>query len=323
MKFTKKALASKVNSVRPYKSRSKRPCDFCRRRKTCCIIEKSIPCLACVQFNKGNCTFVAGPLKRSRKSDSKRMSLAHQQQQQVEDEHQHLQQQPHSHSHSQPQQNTQSIDDTPLLAGYSLNMDYQMNQSYASVHSMPKVPAHPVQGTFLHDSYQSPHLISNNTSLPQLSPHTPAYSFQSNWSSGESASGTSVVVSNAVMPPELRQLMLSNSSLLSNMSTVSALSMGATYPYSGYDNVDQSGGFHGYSGLALWTDASDYDLFVTMELMPEELKRDYLCLLQAPSSNANTGGTLMAPVQALGFDGHSMENGEFGFGDGLVGPGME
>lgn len=74
MKLSKKLLASRVNSVRPYKSRSKRPCDFCRRRKTCCIIENTIPCMACVQFNKGECTFVSGPLKRGnrRASDAKR-----------------------------------------------------------------------------------------------------------------------------------------------------------------------------------------------------------------------------------------------------------
>lgn len=69
MKLAKKQLATSVNSVRPYKSRSKRPCDFCRRRKTCCIIEKLIPCMACSRFNKGACTFLEGPLKRrSRKS---------------------------------------------------------------------------------------------------------------------------------------------------------------------------------------------------------------------------------------------------------------
>ena len=67
MKMSKKLLATQVNSVRPYKSRSKRPCDFCRRRKTCCIIDKSIPCMACAQFNKGRCTFVEEPLKRSKR----------------------------------------------------------------------------------------------------------------------------------------------------------------------------------------------------------------------------------------------------------------
>lgn len=64
MKLAKKLLANRVNSVRPYKSRSKRPCDFCRRRKTCCIIENLIPCMACALFNKGTCTFLEGPLKR-------------------------------------------------------------------------------------------------------------------------------------------------------------------------------------------------------------------------------------------------------------------
>lgn len=70
MKLAKKLLASRVNSVRPYKSRSKRPCDFCRRRKTCCIIENLIPCMACSQFNKGVCTFLEGPLKRRNRKAS-------------------------------------------------------------------------------------------------------------------------------------------------------------------------------------------------------------------------------------------------------------
>lgn len=69
MKLNKKLLALKVNSVRPYKSRLKRPCDFCRRRKTCCIIENLIPCMACVQFNKGECTFEQGPLKRNNRKN--------------------------------------------------------------------------------------------------------------------------------------------------------------------------------------------------------------------------------------------------------------
>lgn len=68
--MSQKLLSSKVNSVRPYKSRSSRPCDFCRRRKTCCIIKDLIPCMACVGFNNGNCTFLNGPLKRTpRKAD--------------------------------------------------------------------------------------------------------------------------------------------------------------------------------------------------------------------------------------------------------------
>lgn len=77
MKLTKKLLSTQVNSLRPYKSRSQRPCDFCRRRKTCCIIEKSIPCTACIQFNHGNCTFKEGPIKRiNRNTRQKNSSIS-------------------------------------------------------------------------------------------------------------------------------------------------------------------------------------------------------------------------------------------------------
>ncbi|ODV68842.1 hypothetical protein HYPBUDRAFT_192037 [Hyphopichia burtonii NRRL Y-1933] len=72
MKYSKKQLSNQVNSLRPYKSRSQRPCDFCRKRKTCCIIDKLIPCISCIQFNQGNCTFKNGPVKRIvRKKDVK------------------------------------------------------------------------------------------------------------------------------------------------------------------------------------------------------------------------------------------------------------
>lgn len=64
MKVTKELLSKKSNLLRPYKSRTQRPCDFCRKRKTCCIIEKSIPCTLCIKFNKGVCTFNEGPVKR-------------------------------------------------------------------------------------------------------------------------------------------------------------------------------------------------------------------------------------------------------------------
>lgn len=70
-KISKKWLSTEVNSVRPYKSRSSRPCDFCRKRKTCCIIQDLIPCMACASFNKGVCTFLEGPIKRvARKNTS-------------------------------------------------------------------------------------------------------------------------------------------------------------------------------------------------------------------------------------------------------------
>lgn len=60
---------AKAKSSRPYKSRSQRPCDFCRRRKTCCIIEGSIPCTPCIQFNQSKCTFNEGPMKRNNKQE--------------------------------------------------------------------------------------------------------------------------------------------------------------------------------------------------------------------------------------------------------------
>lgn len=70
VKVSKKWLSSEVNSVRPYKSRSSRPCDFCRKRKTCCIIQDLIPCMACVAFNRDQCTFVNGPIKRVSRKNS-------------------------------------------------------------------------------------------------------------------------------------------------------------------------------------------------------------------------------------------------------------
>lgn len=69
-KLSHKLLSTKVKSIRPYKSRSSRPCDFCRKRKTCCIIKDLIPCMACVGFNKGRCTFLEGPIKRTKKVEA-------------------------------------------------------------------------------------------------------------------------------------------------------------------------------------------------------------------------------------------------------------
>lgn len=72
MKVTKELLSKQSNLLRPYKSRTQRPCDFCRKRKTCCIIEKSIPCTLCIKFNKGVCTFNEGPVKRVNRNTSPR-----------------------------------------------------------------------------------------------------------------------------------------------------------------------------------------------------------------------------------------------------------
>lgn len=52
-------------SVRPYRSRRSRPCDFCRRRKARCdMLEEGI-CALCKKMH-ANCTFVAEPAKRKR-----------------------------------------------------------------------------------------------------------------------------------------------------------------------------------------------------------------------------------------------------------------
>lgn len=53
---------------RQYKSRKQRPCDFCRKRKVCCIINGSLPCVRCEKLNGGNCTFNDGPIKKPRRN---------------------------------------------------------------------------------------------------------------------------------------------------------------------------------------------------------------------------------------------------------------
>ena len=58
--------AAKLN--RQYKSRKQRPCDFCRKRKVCCIINGSLPCVRCEKLNGGNCTFNDGPIKKQRRN---------------------------------------------------------------------------------------------------------------------------------------------------------------------------------------------------------------------------------------------------------------
>ncbi|KAK8441431.1 hypothetical protein ACI3LY_000262 [Candidozyma auris] len=337
MKFTKKALASQVNSMRPYKSRSKRPCDFCRRRKTCCIIENSIPCLACVQFNKGNCTFVNGPLKRNRpktkngkpisyhddKEDGKPKKVptnppsepSHAQPSEPHNTHQHEL----SHDHQTTDQQKSS------LSSLGVRMDYSMTQSFQAPPLCPTDPNH-------HSHVMpSPHLsLSNHTSSPQSSPHTPAaYSFHSNWSSGESAGGTTLQPQQSFhsLPSDSsRQSMSSNSSSLSNMS------MGYTYPYAmsgGFfadslaNTTSMSGAHAGSYEPTLWTDAGEYEELVTMEVVPEEMKKEY--------NNGQLGpgvlgaSSLAGPVQALGLDtGSSYEAtaaGDYvGYGDSLVGP---
>ncbi|EGV59984.1 hypothetical protein CANTEDRAFT_116011 [Yamadazyma tenuis ATCC 10573] len=55
---------SQLYSSRPYKSRYQRPCDLCRKRKTCCIMSTQSTCLSCIKSNNGNCTFNEGPVQR-------------------------------------------------------------------------------------------------------------------------------------------------------------------------------------------------------------------------------------------------------------------
>jgi hypothetical protein len=55
--------------ARAYKSRNKRPCDFCRYKKAACHLDSQPPCELCTRYNK-ECTFVESPAKRRRPNDS-------------------------------------------------------------------------------------------------------------------------------------------------------------------------------------------------------------------------------------------------------------
>lgn len=58
-----------ADRARAYKSRNKRPCDFCRYKKAACHLESAPPCELCIRYNK-ECTFVESPAKRRRPNDS-------------------------------------------------------------------------------------------------------------------------------------------------------------------------------------------------------------------------------------------------------------
>ncbi|KAL1652335.1 hypothetical protein SLS58_000462 [Diplodia intermedia] len=51
--------------TRPYKSRSRRPCDFCRYKRAACLLQAAPPCELCARHGKP-CTFVENPAKRRR-----------------------------------------------------------------------------------------------------------------------------------------------------------------------------------------------------------------------------------------------------------------
>ncbi|KAI5357504.1 hypothetical protein Slin15195_G038650 [Septoria linicola] len=61
--------ADGADRARAYKSRNKRPCDFCRYKKAACHLEAAPPCELCIRYGK-ECTFVESPAKRRRPTDS-------------------------------------------------------------------------------------------------------------------------------------------------------------------------------------------------------------------------------------------------------------
>ncbi|SMQ56279.1 unnamed protein product [Zymoseptoria tritici ST99CH_3D7] len=60
-----------IDRARAYKSRNKRPCDFCRYKKAACHLETAPPCELCVRYGK-ECTFVESPAKRRRPNEQTR-----------------------------------------------------------------------------------------------------------------------------------------------------------------------------------------------------------------------------------------------------------
>jgi hypothetical protein len=61
--------ADTTDRARAYKSRNKRPCDFCRYKKAACHLESHPPCELCIRYNK-ECTFVESPAKRRRPNEN-------------------------------------------------------------------------------------------------------------------------------------------------------------------------------------------------------------------------------------------------------------
>ncbi|KAH9826589.1 Fungal specific transcription factor domain [Teratosphaeria destructans] len=57
-----------TDRARAYKSRNKRPCDFCRYKKAACHLDHAPPCELCIRYNK-ECTFVESPAKRRRPNE--------------------------------------------------------------------------------------------------------------------------------------------------------------------------------------------------------------------------------------------------------------
>ncbi|KAK0922893.1 hypothetical protein LTR91_005088 [Friedmanniomyces endolithicus] len=62
------AQQDSIDRARAYKSRNKRPCDFCRYKKAACHLDSQPPCELCIRYNK-DCTFVESPATRRRPND--------------------------------------------------------------------------------------------------------------------------------------------------------------------------------------------------------------------------------------------------------------
>ncbi|KAM0717914.1 hypothetical protein Q7P37_006246 [Cladosporium fusiforme] len=67
-----------TDRARAYKSRNKRPCDFCRYKKAACHLDNQPPCELCTRYNK-ECTFVESPAKRRRPNDGSPETQRHRQ----------------------------------------------------------------------------------------------------------------------------------------------------------------------------------------------------------------------------------------------------
>ena len=66
---TAQQLQEQTDRARAYKSRNKRPCDFCRYKKAACHLDNQPPCELCIRYNK-ECTFVESPAKRRRPNEN-------------------------------------------------------------------------------------------------------------------------------------------------------------------------------------------------------------------------------------------------------------
>ena len=75
---SQQARQQQEDRARAYKSRNKRPCDFCRYKKAACHLDSQPPCELCTRYNK-ECTFVESPAKRRRPNDSSPETQRHRQ----------------------------------------------------------------------------------------------------------------------------------------------------------------------------------------------------------------------------------------------------